>query len=370
MTRIVFVGDDPKARQFVEALRQHGRDAEAWGAYPFTAWKHLLARRVVSRGDVIVIRYLNDNPSWFVSIGKPFGDVLTLLVARVRGIRVYWLCHNLDRETESYWPLISSLRRWLYARQAEAIAITDPALMAAAPAVFGRHRHKVFPMSMGLLPKRRRFNKPELEDQVRNFFSRDPACKHQLNILCAGVSGPKYLHFDLLPVLEERLRQLGWSPRIAVVTRFLRKGEWSRGKNYRSFINWCEKTPSVLLVKRYIDLDESEWADDVDLIWRAMGDWSFAFTLLNAARARIPVLAFDSGGVGAIVRQEEIGATVAWDFSNLGEAVQTALSTPSENYEKFLGQRSWSKAAQSLSDAIDHGGAKTPLAEASRSLGP
>lgn len=356
MCHIVFIGADAKARQLTAAIRSQDGNAEAVQAYPFTAWLQLLKRGSAKRGDVIVIRFLNDHPSLLASLIKPFGDAVTIMICVLRGVRIFWLCHNVNRETESYWPLISWFRRWLWARRAERIVIDDPSLMAAAQAVFLDHRSKLWNITLGPPDEWPRYNRPDLVERARTFMARpdpsDPDRERRLHILVAGISGSKYLHFELLPKLEPRLRELGWDPRILVITRFQRPGGWSRGKRYGGFIDWCERTPTVLLLRDYIDIDEREWVTDVDLIWRAMADWSFPFTLFNAARARIPVLSYQSGHTGALVEREGIGAMVDWSFGNLGEAVNTALATPSGNFEAFLAERTWDIGARRLMAAV------------------
>lgn len=350
MKTIHFVGGDRKARQFVQAINQRGGKAQALKAYPFTAWLTLMRPDKVEPGDVVVVRYLNDNPSLFLSLLKPIGDLLTLAVVRIRKVRLLWLCHNVDRETETYWPLVSRLRRRVWERYCDAIIVTDPSLMDAANAVFYKARSKITPITLGALPKDRRFSRPDDERRARRFLRSPDAGegsgRGSIRVLCAGISGEKYIHFELLPLLDRFLKAAGWSPRVLVVTRFQRNGSWSRGKDYSDFVDWCDKTDSVLLLKDYIDIDEKEWSDDIDLVWRTMSDWSFAFTLINACVAKIPLLSYQSGAVGTIVDRERIGATVSWDFSDLEEKVDAALGIPSKNFEDFLAKRSWDNAAR------------------------
>ncbi|SEO98088.1 hypothetical protein [Aquisalimonas asiatica] len=352
MSTFHFIGGDRKARELVRAIRQRGGQAAELKLYPFTAWFHFMRPGGASGGDVAVIRYLNDHPSLVVSLLKPVGDILTVTVFKLRRVRVFWLCHNLDRETEKYWPLVSRFRRRIWERVSERILVTDPLLMDAANTVFYRVRHKVAPITLGLLPKDKRFNRKEAEREAREFLRSggvtEDGRRRTLNILCAGVSGKKYLHFDLLPQLERGLREAGWEPRILVVTRFQKGGVWSRGKDYSGFIEWCDRAESVLLLRDYIDIDEQEWADDIDLVWRSMSDWSFAFTLLNASAAGIPILSYQSGAMGLIVEKAGLGASISWDFCDLDEKVKAALAVPETNFQVFLEKRSWDNAARVL----------------------
>lgn len=352
MTRVIFIGADAKARHLGQKLSELGGESDVWRSYPFTAWMKLWRPSGARKGDVIVVRFLNDNPSLLLTLLKPVGDCVTLAICAVRGVRVFWLCHNIDKETECYWPFVSQLRRWLWSRRAEKIVIDDPSLMDAAYAEFTKFYDKLFPITLSPLESGPVYNRPDLEKQGREFLFRDAGGgkdpRKQLNILCAGTTGLKYYHFQLLPVLERKLREHGWNPRILVVTRFQKNGSWSRGKDYGSFIDWCERTPGVLLLREYIDLDERDWRDDVDLIWRSMADWSFPITFYNACRAEIPVLSYQAGSVGVIVERERIGATINWDFSNVGTAVETALSIPQESFKAFLGRRSWENGAREL----------------------
>lgn len=354
MTTVWFLSNDEKARAWVRALHELDVDARTLPTDPFRGWKYLSTPSRGLRGDVVIARYLNDSPRLFKSLCRVAGDALSLMVFRVRGMRVFWICHNVDGETETYWPLSTKVRRWLWGHSAEKIFITDSTLMDIARVSLKEVQEKLTPTSMGLLrvPGKRRH---KIEETMLEFLTRDTDSgnpRARLNILCAGRTGPKYIHFDLLPRLERELQRSGWEPRFLAITNFQRDGVWSRGRRYDDFIQWCNDNPSVMLVREYIDFDENEWSDHIDLIWRALSDHSMSFTLFNACDAEIPLLSYQCGHLGQLIQQEGIGAMINHDFSNVGAAVEQALAVDPRQFQAFMSKRSWSHGARLLLNAV------------------
>ncbi|MFV8835529.1 hypothetical protein ACNSTU_11235 [Aquisalimonas sp. APHAB1-3] len=303
---------------------------------------------------MVVCRYLNDHPNLFISLMKVLGDSVAVSIARTRGVRVLWLCHNVDRETETYWPGITAWRRGLWSRAAETILVPDPALMSPAIGAFLGHRDKLRPITVGPLPT------PTLDPeeqarlaQVKAFLNApSDGGRKPLRLLVAGTPGRKYLHFSLLPRLCDALEHSGWAPRVVVAGQFDNRGRVIRGEDYRKFLAWCRDHDNIHLETSYLPLDERELADSIDLIWRSIADWSFAFTLFNAALARIPILTYEAGFLGSFVPQQGLGATIAWDFSNVDEAVRDALHADPQNFERFLTERSWERGGALIVAAL------------------
>jgi len=338
----------------VSALHELGVDARTLPTDPFRGWKYLSTPARGRHGDVVIARYLNDSPKLFKSLCRVAGDALSLIVFRMRGMRVFWICHNVDGETETYWPLSTKVRRWLWGHSAEKIFVTDSSLMDIARASLKGVQEKLTPTSMGLLrvPGKR---KREYDEAMLAFLRRDTdsnSPRPRLNILCAGRTGPKYIHFDLLPRLERELREGGWEPRFLAITNFQRDGVWSRGRRYDDFIQWCDNNPAVMLVREYIDFNENEWSEHIDLIWRALSDHSMSFTLFNACDAKIPLLSYQSGHLGQLIQREGIGAMINRDFTNVGPAVDRALAVNPGQFQAFMAKRSWSDGARLLLNAV------------------
>lgn len=154
--------------------------------------------------------------------------MISAWLARARGVRVVWLCHNVNRETEAYWPGITARRRRIWKGAAELILVPDPALMDMAHVVFLGERDKLVPIIFGPLPV------PTLEEDerrrveaIRRFCDApagDESGRRPLRLLLASNRGTEYLHLHLLPRLCEALEQAGWLPRIVVVGPSRRSG--------------------------------------------------------------------------------------------------------------------------------------------------
>lgn len=361
---ILIEGEDAKADALIEALSAKGVQARPLTVKPFMFWWAILRGRISSRREIAVVRYLNDNRNPLVSLVKVLGDTLTLLVSRTTGLRCLWLCHNVDQETERYWPGATQARRWLWVRTAKRILITDPDLMEAAKRCFPRHRDKLHVVPLAPIPPRTQTGSSEAVRRIRRFFghgrsSDQPEVGSPLNILVAGLPGPKYLHFRLLPQLHGALKDCGYQPRIVIVSP-IGDPRWQRGQRYDELIHWALAQPDVLLVDDWIEFSETDLADCVHLVWRAMSDFSLPFTLFNAARAGIPILTYDSGFLGQIVERRNIGACVNREMSNVCHAVARALAVGPAELSAFLKGRTWDRAAAALVSAAYDDRARPP----------
>lgn len=107
-------------------------------------------------------------------------------------------------------------------------------------------------------------------------------------------------------------------------------------------------------------MDEQDLAGSIDLVWRSRADWSSSFTLFNAREARIPLLTYEAGFLGEFIPQQGIGATIRWDFSNVAEAVNEALTVDAADFERLLAERSWELGAQAIAAALEPAAQQAP----------
>src|SRR5690606_14019778 len=96
-----------------------------------------------------IIRYLNDYPSFLKTILRTFSEFFLIGICKIANIKVFWICHNVDRESTQHFPKISELRRNIIAFYSLRIFVMDTLLVEFAKHTFPKHRDKIDYISFG-----------------------------------------------------------------------------------------------------------------------------------------------------------------------------------------------------------------------------
>ena len=273
---------------------------------PFVLMKTVLLGK---RPLAVFFRYLNDYRSLAKTMARMLAEITGLLICRVFNVRVFWICHNVDRETKRYHPMLSELRRGMFARAAERIFVMDEGLVPFARNIFPVHAAKIDFLCFGTPAMQRVSSATEtFLKEVVDFLDQRRGLalangQRFLSFSCIGRPGDKYDHFRRARDLVNEAGRLGFSLAGIVVGPFI-AGKYDDGGE--PFFG-LDREPAILFRGDYIPLDEVDFLDSFDFMWRGYRDWSMSYTLYKAAAMRKPVLAIDTGFVGAAVRLYGLG---------------------------------------------------------------
>lgn len=349
----IILGDDFKVQEWRESFEVDGDELISlrnglWMVIDVI--KHLLS---YGSADAIVLRYLNDRRSFFGSCRLALGEWLSIAIAYVVGIRVVWICHNVDKETKMNYPKLTKIRRWVVAKMAVRIFVTDPLLQKYVPKFMPTASScKVDWLTFGAYsPKSIKSHSVtyDIQSFANNFRERTEADrKSPLLGLCFCSPGNKYLHFDYARALIHAAKQTKY--RIALILG----GNLSKDNTERQQqeLNLIVNEPDILLIPRYVRVNEFELTDSFDFYWRGYRDFSMSYTLYVAASVSKPVLALDSGFVGIAVRKYRLGSVIKSNFSDLEKGLTQLESWEPDNGSKFLTTHSWRIGATRLRGAI------------------
>ncbi len=318
---------------------------------PFVLMKTVLLGK---RPLAVFFRYLNDYRSLAKTMARMLAEITGLLICRVFNVRVFWICHNVDRETKRYHPMLSELRRGMFARAAERIFVMDEGLVPFARNIFPVHAAKIDFLCFGTPAMQRVSSATEtFLKEVVDFLDQRRGLalangQRFLSFSCIGRPGDKYDHFRRARDLVNEAGRLGFSLAGIVVGPFI-AGKYDDGGE--PFFG-LDREPAILFRGDYIPLDEVDFLDSFDFMWRGYRDWSMSYTLYKAAAMRKPVLAIDTGFVGAAVRLYGLGAVVREDFSDLGAALASIERWNPRVADEFLENHTWGKAALRMASAI------------------
>ena len=100
---IIISGTCGKAKAWKAHLSLEGINVILLNSNPFLLPLRLFYKAIRENVSVFVFRYLNDYSSLFKSALVFVCFVATLVLCRAFNIRVVWLCHNINSETNNHF---------------------------------------------------------------------------------------------------------------------------------------------------------------------------------------------------------------------------------------------------------------------------
>ena len=306
-SKIIIQGTDFKAKAWMQPLRAN--------AIHFDNIRSLLIAVFSFERKCCIFRYLNSESSFLRDLIYTCIICMVCLFRNFFRLDIYWILHNVDKETTDTYPQLTKIKRKVISLSAKKIFVTDSLFLKEA----SMYSPKVFPISFG--PKYNGFIKNETISNVQRFSE-----KFDLIILCLGAVGPKYLHYDKL----EDLAKIG-SKFNKAVGFVVSKDVFSPSEN-------------MLLIDEP-NLDESVLSSYVDGMYRINDDISMPYTVYAACTARIPLISNTKCWTYKILEEYGIGFSEEGFFM----ANEKQIYDVKKNMDVFLLNKNWESLAENLS---------------------
>src|SRR6056297_2256396 len=141
---ILFQHRDDKVKQWGTVLKAHyGVRAEPMLETPIKLPVELIRWfRNDGKPKAFFFRYLSDNPSFLKTFIRFVAEWIALRLLQLKRVPIFWICHNVDRETKHFHSL-TDVRRRMVARSAERIFVMDEQLVDYAKSVFPEQAAKI-----------------------------------------------------------------------------------------------------------------------------------------------------------------------------------------------------------------------------------
>lgn len=350
---LMFQKQDGKYRSWAQALHARGVRTAAVRGSPLRAPIELL-RLMISRQPLhgYVFRYLNDYPSLLKSLARFLAELSVIALVRARGARLFWIAHNVDRESAAHHPRISRMRRHLVSRAADVVFVVDPLLEDAAREhignvkrlswlCFGRPDKSVLGEGTGRV-------RDAIENLRQDLRRRTPTGKVYVG-LCVSAASTKCLHFLTVRAFIDACT----SEHIAVGVVVVGALGQIRDPRFQSARDGLARDERVVLIDEAIPVQEDSLADRVDFFYRALDDVSVSYTVYVAAAVRKPLITEDGNFLAQMVRHYELGAVVTPAVRSTPDWLSQSLdSWKQEAADRFLECRTWDIAAERLQLAL------------------
>lgn len=326
---ILFQKDDSKFRALQQTLRDFriqslGIDRSAIYA-PFIVLNLVLKRR---KPRVYVFRYLNDYKSYIRTVLRVSSELLTVLLCKVFNIRIWWICHNVDKETHCHHHTLSNFRRWFIAKSAEVIFTTHRLLIPHAKKFLASQ--KITNICFGHITEKVYDDliiDADIEKSLKDWIS-SRKMKGDKILFLAGTPANKAIHFKrIIPILNKLNECDSVHNWFAIVVG-------DRVPNNKNVFN----IPTRYSVNREIIIQH------IDYYFRVIDDLSVSYTIFEAAKLQKPIITENIGFLPQIVEEYNIGHII--DSNDIKSFLDDIESERTYNFGIFLEENNWEAAAK------------------------
>lgn len=336
---IIIQKDDIKARSWADASLGFGLKVIPQKGSPILApWFLIKAIFAVGVPQGYVLRYLNDYPSILKTLMRTSSEILLLILCKFLQIKVFWICHNVDRETNQHYGAISMLRRKIVSYFAVRIFVMDSLLVAKASAVIPKHQSKIDNISFGRLSSHSKSSGDErsVDFLIKARELADDKGQRFMSILCAGSpNNEKYLHFSYLTNLVQKAGEVGYF--LAVVVA----GRWDNSERSRFLLSNYKSNANILVFEEFTSFSSKFIKNNIDFYFRGYDDYSVPLTVYESCTMQKPILALSKGFLPNLVEHYCIGTVVQEDFSNLKDSLDYLYTGRFFKFDKFLERNNW-----------------------------
>jgi len=305
--------------------------------------------------DAIIMRYVNDYPSFLRTILRTFTDFLNIVIAKISGVLIFWICHNVDKESVSYYPLITLARRCALKKNSKKIFVMDDLLITPCVKALGVSKEKVVGICFG------RIDMPDPDEKyeshiveqtiarIRNWEYFKKSQKGEIKIgLWIGTPTDKKLHG--LKILADVIsRPAGGDADFAFVV-IGPIGKWLRQGATEAY-SVLNKSSRVMMIDQYVDLPSHRWIEVCNFIWKPSSDCSINLTAYNSAAASLPLVAFAGTFFGDFIGHYKLGVVIDPDRISSSDLWNKLQQWSPESATAFLEMKTWDHGVRKIFDA-------------------
>lgn len=302
----IIQGSDFKARRWMEPF---GAKAQF-----FISAQDLLRILIRPGRKHVIFRYQNSSPRMVSDLAYTLVIVMIAAIRRLIKTEIYWIMHNIDRETVDKFPVLTRIRRAILTRSSRLVLVTDPMFKSKFFPATEKVRSISFgPKSDGVIDERTLDKIAELREE------------YDLVAMCLGAVGDKYVHYRCLEHLTALAAQHG-----RALLLILPAHSNYEGKN--------------AIKINETNIDENALTQYVDFIYRINDDISMPYTVYAACGAQIPLVTGRNYFTFDIVKSYGIGFSEEEYFL----ASETEITRTKQKMKEFMDSRTW----RSLADVL------------------
>lgn len=350
--RIVIQKNDLKSRAWAHSAKRNnmGELIPVSGSpmyLPFVLIHYFLRNKCP---DAVVFRYLNDYQSFFRTILRFSSELLTIVIARITAISILWICHNIDKESSSYYPKLTGARRSILIKFADKIFVMDELLVDPCRYTLQVPANKIESICfgrtdvLGLDNMAKSRSTEQFIQKVHSWSYYKKRKKGEALIgLWIGNALDKFL--DGLQVLGKvsKYSEIGGKEIAFIVIGPI--GRWLKQRDPETY-EILNKSNKVLMIDKYMEFQAVRWNEVCDFVWKPNADLSVNLTAYNASLAGLPVVAFMGTFFGDFITYYRLGFAVNRDNPFTTDLMNRLQEWNTKNSFLFLKSKTWDYGAK------------------------
>ena len=344
MTYIFSYFDDVKIKSWNDALcERYGNCYRIIGSgwspifFPFD-----LIRMIGCHGRprAVLFRYLNDSPFFLKSFVRMSSEVAVLLLCTVLSIEVYWVIHNVDRESTEYFPSMTKVRRSLLNRVAVRVLATHSYLCQKAASRLDRDRSLLKVASFG-----NQRDHLVMSDSTRRALEEIP--KDKLVGLWIGEIAPKKI-LGLRYIID--ILQRDPTNRFFFVVAGAAEADFDSCLQEMSLEELDSIKAKLLFLGRRVVLPSSAWPVIAHFVVKPLSDASIPLTYCYAAYQNLPFVG-PTGVITTLIATED-GVGFAFDpqLDDITDFEERLSALDLRGFAEFRERNSWLQGARNIFD--------------------
>ncbi len=344
---ILFPSSDFKYKNWARVIEKKGGKCMALDCsatlFPFKIVKNHF---FVSTVDAFVFRYLNDRKSFVKSLILLISNLFTIYLCKILGIKIFWIIHNIDKETYEYHPKMTTSIKYILNRNSDKIFVTDPLLVEYAKKD-GYDSNKIDWVSFGSnkskdVDERNKKLYSQIKDYKLEITEKDN--RKLVTGLCVSSSMPKYLHF----LFAENL--INYSDKNYKILLII-IGRLPENKKFENLVETYASNEQILHINENFPVAEHFISDQIDFIYRCIDDISIAYSIYVACQINKPIITNDVGFLPHLIRENDLGMVLPKPTRDTEYSIDIREfidNFDDESLSQFLGKRTWDIAASKL----------------------
>ncbi|XPS85673.1 uncharacterized protein Dvar_36910 [Desulfosarcina variabilis str. Montpellier] len=298
----------------------------------------------------VIFRYLNDYKQLWKSITLFLSEVCLIKILILIKIDIYWICHNIDRETQTNFDKLLSFRRNLIVRNAKYIFVTDKMLDIYAKQIFKSFSTKIRYTNFGkyypdemkeyklskteYLVENNEINYYKNIDKQKLLFLMSPLKRRYDYVgFCAGKYSSKKIYFKELINFIKTSKYFKINLCVVVVSDL-------RQKNNKYLFDFLKNNKQIIFINNLMSFDEYELSNYFDFYWIGYDDISIPYSVYTAASIKKPLICYNIGVLPQVIKKYKIGEVMDKDYSNL-KGIFNKINSKTYLYDKFLIEHRW-----------------------------
>lgn len=351
MNYILIQSNDLKSREIGKELKKKGIKVIPIESSPIILPLYILIYFFkYGKASAIIFRYLNDYPSFFKTVLRTLSEIFGVVIALILNSKIIWVCHNVDRESHMYFPLLTKFRRWIFKHFSKNILVTDPLLVKHAKKQFPNQKSKVSFITFGYSSQ---VNKSVTSQKVVQTI-KEFVCYHNnrdTNNLYGFVAGSinwKTSQFSAIPKLINEAEKQGDNLKFIVIGPI---GSFLKEHDIKLYYK-LSKDSRVLFLDGYHELNMDQISDYIDFYWRVYLDLSTPATIYESAYYKKPMVTQQIGFLGEAVSAYSLGFILNNEYDNLSTVLNKIPEWESVGAERFLETHTWKNTAKKIYEII------------------